>query len=439
LKTPRFLTARSTVIVLFIAISTALLLASSIPQRSSLGGKTPAWVGKLPETLQHLTNLLGLDNIVGTGWFAVLVALFWVSLVISTISQYSATKSVANRIPSPEVPPESIRIACSPSAFAGLAQAAGYREAGIADGVHRYVKNRVGFWGNFLLHVGLVTAVFFSLVYVLTQHRVLIRLAGQEIFKPTPETVQVQHGVLPVTQPLPYSVVLKDLRPSYWKNDRLESLSSELYFTDRPGGDPRRVDIAVSDKSSFGPYIVYQANVYGRHFDLEFMSELGEIYRERLFLPFPHQHDLAGYGETPVTGTDFLLKAKFYADAERKTMKLNGTPLTLRLYRGKELLGETTLLSASPGKLGPLTVRLVQTDWWTEVMLDGTRGIAGIFSGFALILAGVLCSYCLVPREIIVREMAEGISVQHVARRFAQFYREEFDEIIKKTSTTGDV
>jgi hypothetical protein len=140
----------------------------------------------------------------------------------------------------------------------------------------------------------------------------------------------------------------------------------------------------------------------------------------------------------PIAGTNFLLKGKFYADMERKTMRLHGSPLTLRLYQGKDLQGEVTLTPGTTGQLGPLVVRLVQSEWWTDILLDGTRGTAGIFTGFALILAGVLSSYCLVPREIVVRESAGKVYAQHVARRFAQFYREEFDEIMQKAGVQAE-
>jgi len=437
-KPAKFLTARSTVIALFTAICAALLFASAVPQRAALGGKTPEWVGRLPDNLQFLSSLLGLDNIVGSGWFAALVALFWVSLVISTVSQYKAVKTLVNRLPPAAVPQESIRIDVTPAAFSELAKAAGYRPAGSADGLQRYVKNRIGYWGNFLLHIGLVTAVFFSLVYVLTQHRVLVRLAGQEITRLSAGNVQEIRGVMPRQRRLPYSVALKALEPRFWENDKLEFLSSELYFTDRPGGEPRRVDVALSDKSHYGPYIVYQANAYGRTFDLEFASERSGIHRERLYLPYPPRRDVASYGEMPIAGTNFLLKGKFYVDTERKTMRLHGSPLTLRLYRGKDLQGEVTLTPGTTGHLGPLVVRLVQSEWWTDILLDGTRGTAGIFTGFALILAGVLSSYCLVPREIVVRESAGKVYAQHVARRFAQFYREEFDEIMQKAGVQAE-
>lgn len=433
MKPTKFLTSRFTVIALFTAISLALLIASSIPQRASLGGKTPPWVGRLPDGLQFLSTLLGLDNIVGSAWFAILVTLFWISLVISTVSQYTATRTLINRLPPAAVPQESIRIEVAPAAFARLARETGYRPSGSADGVHRYVKYRVGYWGNFLLHIGLITAVFFSLVYVLTQQRVLLRLAGQEIIRLSSGNIQEVLGVLPRQRKLPYSVALKNLEPRFWGNDKLERLSSELYFTDQSGGEPQRVDVALSDKSHYGPYIVYQANAYGRTFDLDFTLEGGETQRERFFLPYPTRRDLAGYGELAITGTELLLKGKFYADTERKTIKLNQSPLTLRLYRGQELLGETTLTQGSTGQLGPFAVRLARSEWWTDILLDGTRGTSGIFTGFALILTGVLSSYCLVPREIIVRESAGGIYVQHVARRFAQFYHEEFEEIIQKT------
>ncbi|MDD2853657.1 MAG: cytochrome c biogenesis protein ResB [Desulfuromonadaceae bacterium] len=436
MKPSIFLTARSTVIALFIAISTALLVASSIPQRSTLGGKTPAWVEKLPPSLQHGTELLGLDYIVGSSWFAILITLFWISLLISTVSQYLAIKALASRIPPAAIPQESTRVDCTLSVFAPIVGAAGYREVRNSNNVHRFVKNRIGFWGNFLLHIGLVVVVFFSLVYVLTQHRVLFRLTGQEITRLSKDSVQELRGILPQQKGLPYCVVLKNLEPRFWKNDKLAELSSELYFTDKAGGDPQRVDIAVSDKSHFGPYIVYQANTYGRVFDLEFVSAQGESHRERFYLPYPPSRDKAAYGEMPLAVNGLLLKGKFFADKDRLSMKLNDSPLTLRLFQGKDFLGEITLTSGSTGQLGSLSVRLAQTEWWTDILLDGTRGTSGIFAGFALILTGVLSTYCLIPREIIARESDGGMYVQHVARRFAQFYREEFDDIVRKVNDT---
>jgi cytochrome c biogenesis protein len=431
-KLSTFLTARSTVITLFAAICVALLVASSIPQQESLGGKNPEWVGRLPDGLRFLTTWLKLDHIVGSGWFATLVALFWLSLAISTVSQYSVTCALVKRVPSAALPPESIRIEMLPSDFARLVAGAGYHLVGSVDGVQRYVKNRIGLWGNFLLHVGLVTTVFFSMIYVVTQHRILVRLTGQELTRLTPSNVQELRGVLPMKQQLPYSAVLKNLEPRFWGNDKLEYLSSELYLTDVAGAEPRRVDVALSDKSSYGSYIVYQANAYGRAFDLELETASLERRRTRLFLPYPPKRNVASYGEIGIDGTDFMIKGKFIADAEQASMKLNRSPFTVRLYRGKELLGEATLAPGVKGPLGPLSVTLVQEEWWTDILLDDSRGIAGIFFGFTLILAGVLSSYCLVPREIIVREAAGGASVQHIARRFAPFYREEFDEIIKK-------
>jgi len=438
-KVSTFLTSRSTVITLFVAICVALLIASSIPQQASLGGKNPEWVGRLPDGLRFLTTWLKLDHIVGSGWFATLVALFWLSLAISTVSQYSATCALARRVPSAVVPPESVTIEMPPVAFARLVTGAGYHLVGSADGVQRYVKNRIGLWGNFLLHVGLVTAVFFSMIYVVTQHRVLVRLTGQELTRLTPSNVQELRGIFPMKQQLPYSAVLKNLEPRFWGNDKLEYLSSELYITDIAGAEPRRVDVALSDKSSYGPYIVYQANAYGRAFDLELETARGERLRTRLFLPYPPKRNVAGYGEIGIDGTDFLIKGKYFADAEHASMKLNRPPFSVRLYRGKELQGEAVLAPGAKEQLGPLAVTLVQSEWWTDILLDDSRGTAGIFFGFILILSGVLSSYCLVPREIIVREAAGGAFVQHIARRFAQFYREEFDEIIQKVRTEGEL
>ncbi len=438
MKLTKFVTSRSTVIVLLSAISSALLVASAVPQRSSSGGNAPEWVARLPEWLHFLTSLLGIDNIVGTVWFAILMALFWLSLVLSLVNQYTSTRAQLDRIPAPSLPPEALVVELPLETVIERVAAAGFRPLYRSDSVIRFVKNPLGYWGNFLLHIGLVTAVFFSLVYVVTQHRVLIRMTGQEIMRLSPDTVQELRGPLVRRQQLPYSAVLKSLEARYWGNDKLEYLSSELYFTGQAGGDPRRVDVALSDKSRFGPYIVYQANAYGRCFDLEIHGADG-VRQQRFFLSYPPGRDIASYGDLPLAGTDLVLKGKYFASPDHASIQFSPSPLTLRLYRGKELLGEGSLTSGGVATVGPLTVKLGRSEWWTDILLDGTWGTFGIFAGFALILVGVLFAYCLVPREILVRNVNGVIYAHHIARRFAGFYRDELTDIIHHTERKGEL
>jgi hypothetical protein len=284
----------------------------------------------------------------------------------------------------------------------------------------------------------MVVAIAFCLVYLVTQHRAFLRLVDQESTRFIPGTFDEVLGAERFRQRLPDSITLTRLEPVFWGNDRLASLASRLTITDRPGDQPRRVDVALSDKSQFGPFIVYQANAFGVAFDLELLSPEGGMSQERLFLPYPAARDKAGYGEKTLKGGVLLLKGKFYADAELKGIRLSTPLLILRLYRGGEFLGETRLTPGTSGAIGPYVFKLAQAQWWTSVLLDGSRGMSGIFAGFALLLAGVLGSYCLVPREVIVREEPGGVRLQHLVRRFAPFYREEFDDLIQAARQKGE-
>jgi cytochrome c biogenesis protein len=432
LKPPRFLTSRSTVIGLSLAVTLSLLAANLLPQRGE-SGKPPAWVEALPEGLRFV-RYLGLDDIVGSGWFAALILLFCLSLILSTVSQYGAAKGLVNRIPQPQG--EWIRVEGNPHDFAARLEAAGFRAAGSAGGVHRYVRHRSGYWGSFLLHLGLVTAVLFSFVYVVTQHKVGLRLVNDEVTALTPENIAVKRGILPLQGRIPATITLGRLDPRFYPNDRLQSLSSELYVTDLPGELPLKVDVALSDKGRFGSFRVYQRNPFGLAFDLEMVAPDGRSRTERLELPYPENRHLWGYGETSL-GTDLKLKAKFVPDADGKTMEARNPLLTVRLLQGKTLLGETSLRPGERGRLGIWSVRLSRVRWWTEFLLDGSSGMAGIFAGFAIILAGVLSSYCLVPREIIVREEGGELVVRHYVRRFAQLYRDEFEALVAAQHREG--
>lgn len=429
MKPLKLLTARSTVIALFAAFTASLLGALLIPQRGA-DGNAPAWLGRLPESLRPGAGWLGLDNIVGSGWFVVLVALCSLSLARSTVSQFSAARAMANRAPRETATPEGVRLELGLQAFAARLSAAGFRHAGSSGSTQRYVKFRSGYWGNFLLHLGMVTAIVFSLIFVVTRDRVYLRLVDQELTRFVPGTFDEVLGMRWFRQRLPEAVQLSSLEPAFWGNDRLASLSSQLNIIDHPGDQPRRVAIALSDKSHFGPFTVYQANSFGVACDLAVYGPEQPITQERLFLPYPAGREKASYSEKVLKESGLLLKAKFYADADKKAMQLRSPLLTLRLYRGKELLGETSLRRGQSGEIGPYLFRLSQTQWWTAILLDGSRGMSGIFTGFAILLAGVLSSYCLVPREITVREAGGALYVQPLVRRFAQFYREEFDDLL---------
>ena len=435
MKPVKVMTARSTVIGFFLAITLSLLAANIIPQRPA-AGKPPAWLSALPEGLRFLGRL-GLDDIVGSYWFAGLVLLFSISLVLSMFAQYGAARALINRSPQPAQRGTWQRVSEDPAGLAARLAAAGYRKTSGGEGVNRFVKYRNGYWGSFLLHLGLVTAVVFSLVYVLTQNKALVRLTGEEITRLTPENVVTKRGLFPLQESFPYSMTLTRLKPRFWSNDKLEALASELYIADRPGDLPRRVDVALSDKGRFGSFRVYQGNPFGLSFNLELSFPGSGFRQERLQLHYPGRRDSAGYGELAMEGTDLVLKGKFIPDAVGKTIEPRAPLLTLRLVRGDKILGETTLKPGEKGQLGPWTVRLTRVEWWTEILLDGSRGMAGVFAGFAVILAGVLSSYCLVPREILVREEGGVLLVQQYVRRFAPIYRDEFEAVVGMEKRQG--
>ncbi|MBJ6725715.1 cytochrome c biogenesis protein ResB [Geomesophilobacter sediminis] len=419
----KFLTARTTVIALFLAITAALLIAIFIPQRGD-DGKIPAWVTSLPEPLGFLGQL-GLDHVVTTPWFAALVLVFAVSLLFSTIEQFGAVRALTRREPGTDG--EWREVADGPGLPARLAEA-GYNEFPTSGPVQRYVKHGLGYWGGFLLHLGLVIAVLFSLVYVVTQHRVLVRLVGDEVTRLTPDNVAVKQGLFPVQPRLPESVTLTRVEPRFYGNDKLQSLSSELYFTERPGDLPQRVAVGLSDKSSFGRFLVYQGNPYGLAFNLD-IALPGDYRKMQLMIHYPASRKSPGYAELPVPGTDLIVKGKFVPDREKGTMEARAPLLTLRLIKGKRFLGEAEINPGERKEFGPVSVKLTSVQWWGEILLDGSRGTAGIFAGFAIILVGVLSSYCLIPREVLVREERDRTLVRFFVRRFAPLYREEFEAL----------
>ena len=224
------------------------------------------------------------------------------------------------------------------------------------------------------------------------------------------------------------AVFLERVTPSFWETGQVKSLSSELILYDRSNNE-RRLSVGISDKASYGGMIVYQQNTFGNVFFLEF-SGSGHAFRQLLALPLPSSPGGNSYGDLDLEGGRFKLKARYSPDAMGKGMLPRNPLLTLRLYEAGRLLGETTLMLNGTGQLGPYTVNLSDMGWWSDLLLDGSRGIPGVFAGFFLLLAGGALGYFVTPREVTLCRGSEGYSVSWRAVKFSDFYKEEAERIM---------
>lgn len=426
-----FCTSRKIVVALFLLLTGSLLAATIFPQ--SRGGRPAA--GGDGTASSGLPELLGLDHIFSTWWFVGLSALFVFSLLLSTLDQYRAAR---RKVAEPPAAGDEGYAPCTLGVeqVAAILRREGYRLLAEKAGIFRYVKGAVGYWGNFSLHLGMVVTLAFSLVYVLTEHRMIVRVVEQETIPVRPGSHPERKGFFAGTLPLPDAVVLEGLDAQFHANDAVKHISSNLLFADKAGGH-QTLKVGQSDKQTYRDLIVYQQNAFGLTFYLDFAPAGGEAFRQVLMLPMPMKRDAAAYGRADIDNGRYLLKAKFYANADRSGMSPQNPQLVLRLYDREQLLGEVTMVDGIAEQLGPYTVTLHGSRWWTEILFEGSRGMLGIFCGFGILFFGGMLAFFAVPREVLLRCAGERAELRWRAARFHHFYLDEY--AIIAGSCLGDV
>lgn len=379
-------------------------------------------------------NLFPGIRLFASWWFGVVFFVFLLSLLLSTIDQFRLAQAKVSAMPGPGK--NGAGAAAIDDGFLRFLKQQGYKKLAGNDDVLRYGKGSWGYWGNFILHLGMIVTVLSSAIYVATEHRTILRVVAGVRTDPAAAIQAERKGLLSSELQLPSALTLERIEPTFWENGQLKTLSSEFTFFDA-SGRPERVTIAVSDKLPYRGMKVYQQSDFGTVFLVEF-REGARAFRLPLALPLPNKPGAAAYGNFDLDDGRYKLKAKYLADIAAAELLPKNPVLTLRLFEGDTLVGESAFMMNGRGRLGPYAVALLDVSMWTDVLFDGSRGIPGIFAGFFLLLLGGGLGYFVIPREVLLVKGGEGYSVSWRASRFADFYREEGDRILSYGRVNND-
>jgi len=437
-RAKRFLTSRSTVLGLLLVLTAGMLAAALIPQVpiAPSASRDAPMVG--PETAappSALVELLGLGHVFSTWWFAVIAVAFVLSLVLSTFDQFKVALARMRAAPAGGGA-GAVPCAYPRAQVEAILAKAGYRRIAAVPGRTRHARYWLGYWGAFVLHAGMSTIALFAVVYVLTEHRVtVVALTG--LGQPIGErNSAMERGLLGGARAIPATVTLLSVEPRFWEGDELQALSSQVMFTDA-AGETTFLRVGLNDYQDLGGLVVYQVNSFGNTFDLEFRGGPNGDFDRLLRLPYPRRRDQASYGTLELEDRPLKVNAKYYARADRAGMQPGNPQLVLRLQDGDAVLAEVTLLAGESARLGPYQVRLASVGWWTIFLLEGSLGTAGIFTGFALLLAGGAVTFASSPREAIVEDTPTGCTVAWRPGRFVEFHREEGERLLSRCRGEG--
>lgn len=378
--------------------------------------------------LARLAELFGFDHIYTTPWFAIVLAFFVSSLSVSTVEQARsacAKTTALGRL----FPDHACFVKRAAPELLAAARSGGYQQASLQGNTYRLIKNPLGYWGGTLFHLGLVVVICAVLFLVLTQKRGVVSLAEGEVFTPGMPWSAQERGMLAGYFFLAQAVRLDSLQPEFWETDDIRQQRSVVTFLG-PGNQEITYTLEINRTVYHHGIRIDQSSAFGRTFFVILTDEAGKRFPVRMDLEHPLRRDQASYKSFEFDGVPFLLKTKYYADAEKRGIESDTPLLTIRLDQFGEVKGEVSLTPGQAGRLGPYTADLVKTTRWTGLVFSDIKGMTMVFLGFFVIILGGLLTYCTPPREILLVEEEEGCVLQWRAGRFAHFYESELLDII---------
>jgi hypothetical protein len=423
------ITARRTSLTLILVLAGLMYLSTLIPQTlDSTPGEMESW-RRGHNGLLWLIDSLHLHRIYAQPWFVALILCAVLALGLSSVDQLklarirltattiSGSDELATNILKPQL--------------RALASSWRYRPLHSTDEqIMKYIRHPWGYFGNFLLHVGMVVVVGTSLFVALTSRQgVLILVEGEQREASQPWNA-AEHGLLASPLRLPGSIRLDRVRVIFNDKQQPAEVYSDLSFTDGAGRS-ETVTASINRIVSYHGLRLYHGTQYGDAFMVSFTDNNGVTHSEKISVQQPIELTKAGYSDDfSVSWSPYLLSAKYFADAERKSMSSVNPELVLRFTEGGKEIARTTLRPGGSGRLGDFLVHLLRVEKWSKLIIVDIYGISVIFAGFGIIILGALLLYMTPPRELVALRQEDGTyRVYWKAPSFRDFYLEERDAL----------
>jgi len=434
-KLKRFLLSKKTVLGLFGLLTAAIIIGSLFPQRFRTSPLAMAEWQSANQFLGRLMTALAFDHVYTSHWFAGILGLFLISLLLSTIEQFKLSRKKTFGSPR-QISGGKTTIHCSLEKFFSALKARGYWQIWHKNNSWRLVKYPWGYWGNTLFHLGMVVVIIASLFISLTQKRGVVNLAEGEVFPPGGEWLVEERGLFAGNFFLPEAVRLESVRPEFWNTDDIKQETSVVSFL---GSEKQNTsyELKINTTVYHSGIRVDQSRAFGRTFLVLLTGEEGEKNPIRLDIEQPQRRDRPSYDTFEFERIPFLIKAKYYADIDKQKIDSDNPLLTLRLLQFGKVIEELSLVNGQSGRIGPYEATLVGTTRWAGLVFTDIKGINLLFFGFFIIIFGGILTYFMPPREVQLKQTAEIWTFKWRASRFTDFYERELHDIIQEAGGSG--
>jgi hypothetical protein len=419
------LTARRVSLGFILLLAATMFLSTCIPQEMDTPAERLAEWRRGHQVILWLVDGAHLQRIYAQPWFAIIILCAAMSLGVSTRDQLVAT---GKRKGAAGVGGVEIAGSVAEGELRSVARMLRYRPVKTGgEGRLKFCRNPWGYYGNALLHLGMVLSVCASLYVALTGKQGALVLVEGAATGNGQSWINAEQGMITTPLKMPGLVRLDRLTVGFDAKNQPVAVSSAISIVSN-GNNIDRLTATINGITNYRGMRIYHSTEYGDAFTLEFNDEKGNSHYEKLLIQQPAGLDLAGYGDFALAWSAYTLSAKYLADAEKRSMTSANPLLTLRLLDGKRELTRLTLTRGASGELGRYRVRLIAVEKWSKLIFVDITGMPVIFAGFAVIMLGGIMHYIFSPRELIgVRERNDRFRVYWKAPSFGEFYEEERD------------
>lgn len=426
----RFFLSRATILCLMAAALFAITLSAFIPQSFlTSSGRMLAWRMAHP-LLGRVSEVLGLHHIYTHPAFSLVLAGVVVSLSLSTWSQFlGAWRRTFN--PGREVSGgECFVVAAGVERCGEILSSLGFARQKPVDGVARFVRHPWGYWGNALLHFGMVVTIAASLFIALTQQRGVVQIAEGTLWYPSDPLLSEEHGLLAKPLVLPDTLRLDRLSYRFRPDNSVQRVGSTLSFISDTGTVETK-SVEINRIVHHRGMRFYQGVEFGHAFFVEVTGPDGLPRMFQLQIQHPEAPGRPAYNDySGLLGEGQLLRAKYLVDAAGQSFSRVDPLLTLRLEAGGREIGQVPLRVGEEGVIGDYRFRLKAFAPWSRLLIAKLVGMPMIFLGFFIICLGGVLHYFTPPREVTVSETAGGgATVRWCATKFTGFYLDELTSL----------
>jgi len=431
-------------IVLIALLTLFSAIGMIIPQISPNSADYQGWTVKYP-LLAPLVEIMGLNNIYRTWWFAALGVIFFTNLVACTLHQILQCLKIWRRSGQPlQTEPLAVFVtaydyaAVQEEAIKAFARA-GYKPAGAAGGNLFLEKHRWGIWGAVLFHVGLIVVVFAGLLSGAVKTTGYMMVAEGETRREARDNYDVIYKGPFFKDEYHYGfeITLKKQNKYYDEQGRLDYIKSDFIISEN--GRP-----ALEKSLTRGEPLLYKDIRFFEYDDgfaplVTIKKPDGSVAWQSFLLLNTHRYSNRRtyyYNNLQLPDTPYTLNMEFYPEMAdkgktvyNKSSQLKNPAVKVVIREKGKQVAERVIKQGEPLIFNGYRFSFGEIRSWTglEVVRDPGAGV--LFGGFWLSLAGLVILFFMRYQKVQVNLATDSditqAGIYHFAVRHRKFLSDD--------------